>query len=100
ASPRPGSSPIGNPGVHVVAPGDTLSKISRMYGKPLAEVARSNNLAPSAQLKVGDRIVIPGGRASQIPPKTAPAVAQTKPAAQPAAKEPANESVGVAQAPD
>src|SRR5215831_7089048 len=33
------ASPAGNPGVHVVAPGETLSKISRLYGKPVSEIA-------------------------------------------------------------
>jgi murein DD-endopeptidase MepM/ murein hydrolase activator NlpD len=49
-------------GVHVVAAGDTLSKIARHYGKPLPEIAKANNMQPNAKLNVGDRILIPGGR--------------------------------------
>ena len=61
-----------NSGVHVVAPGETLSKISRLYGKPIGEVARVNNIAPSARLNIGDRLVIPGVRSTQTKPKPGP----------------------------
>src|SRR5712691_2970054 len=85
------SSPIGNPGVHVVAPGETLSRISRLYGKSLADIAKANNIQPSAKLSVGDRLVIPGVRTTQANPKGGPAVAQAKPAPAPVTKEPAGE---------
>jgi murein DD-endopeptidase MepM/ murein hydrolase activator NlpD len=80
----------GNPGVHVVARGETLSKISRLYRKPIHEIERANNLAPGAKLNVGDRLVIPGVRTSAAAPRVAPAVAQGKaaPAAQPSQPEP------------
>jgi murein DD-endopeptidase MepM/ murein hydrolase activator NlpD len=52
----------GTSGVHVVAPGETLFKLSRTYGKSVADLARANNLPPHATLKIGDRMVIPGGR--------------------------------------
>jgi murein DD-endopeptidase MepM/ murein hydrolase activator NlpD len=64
--------------VHVVAPGETLSKISRLYGKPVTEIAKANNLGASSRLNVGDRLVIPGVRSSAI--KSPPAVAEAKPA--------------------
>ncbi len=85
------SSPAGHPGVHVVAHGETLSKISRLYGKPLGEIAKANNIQPTAKLSVGDRLVIPGVRVTAAKPSAAgvnatPAVAQAKPAA--ASKEP------------
>jgi murein DD-endopeptidase MepM/ murein hydrolase activator NlpD len=48
--------------VHVVAAGETLMQLSRQYDTPVGEIARANNIAPSAMVKVGDRIVIPGGR--------------------------------------
>jgi nucleoid-associated protein YgaU len=91
AAPKPVAavaSPVGNPGVHVVAPGETLSKISRLYGKPLTEVAKANNIQASAKLNVGDRLVIPGVRVSAATPKVSPVVAQAKPAVAVAAKEP------------
>jgi murein DD-endopeptidase MepM/ murein hydrolase activator NlpD len=72
-----GSAPAGNPGVHVVAPGETLSKISRLYGKPLGDIAKANNIQPSAKLNVGDRLVIPGVRASAIKSKARPLMTQS-----------------------
>jgi murein DD-endopeptidase MepM/ murein hydrolase activator NlpD len=74
--------------VHVVAQGETLSKISRMYGKPVTEIAKANNIQASAKLNVGDRLVIPGVRVSAAKPKLTPVVAQAKPAPAVAAKEP------------
>ena len=37
--------------------------LSRKYHKPLAEIAKANNIEPHTMVKVGDRIVIPGVRA-------------------------------------
>jgi murein DD-endopeptidase MepM/ murein hydrolase activator NlpD len=51
--------------VHVIAPGETLMKLSRQYHKSLSEIARANHIPPNTMVKVGDRIVIPGVRASQ-----------------------------------
>jgi murein DD-endopeptidase MepM/ murein hydrolase activator NlpD len=76
---------VGNPGVHVVTAGETLSKISRLYGKPVGEIAKANRLTLDAKLSVGDRLVIPGVRTSQAKPlgpqpKAAPALVAAKPA--------------------
>ncbi len=73
----------GNAGVHVVAPGETLSRIARLYGKPAGAIARVNNMQASAMLRPGDRLVIPGVRTSAAQPKgvpasATPAVARTK----------------------
>ena len=46
-------------GVHVVAPGETLNSIARLYGKPVAVIARANNIAPDTMVRVGEHIVIP-----------------------------------------
>ena len=78
------ASPAGNPGVHVVAQGETLSKISRLYSKPVNEIAKANNIQLTSPLKIGDRLVIPGARVSAAksnatPIKSTPAVAQPKP---------------------
>ncbi len=73
AAPAPaGASPAS--GVHIAAPGDTLSKLSRMYHKPVTEIARANNIPPYAKLKMGDRILIPGA-----PRTPAPAIARPQP---------------------
>ena len=73
-------------GVHVVAPGDTLSKISRRYGKSIPDLAKANNITPQATLKIGDRLVIPGTRAAKAQPKDAAKLAQGKPLTAPAGK--------------
>mgnify|MGYP001559651740 CR=1 FL=1 len=75
-------------GVHVVAPGETLSKISRRYGKTIPEVAKANNMEPHATLKIGDRIIIPGLRTSSATDKSEPRRAQGQPPAPPTAKVP------------
>jgi murein DD-endopeptidase MepM/ murein hydrolase activator NlpD len=68
----------GNPGVHVVAPGETLSKISRLYGKSVADIAKANNIQPTAALKVGERLVIPGVRVTAKPGTNVAQPAQPK----------------------
>jgi murein DD-endopeptidase MepM/ murein hydrolase activator NlpD len=63
ASTEPANAPRGRlvapAGVHVVARGETLNSIARLYGKPVTVVARANNISPDARVKVGDRIVVP-----------------------------------------
>jgi murein DD-endopeptidase MepM/ murein hydrolase activator NlpD len=78
------AAPTNNPGVHVVAPGDTLARIAHQYGKPLAEVAKANHIAPSAKLNIGDRILIPGTRVGGAKPEPE-LTAQPKPAGKEAA---------------
>ncbi len=65
-------------GVHVVAPGETLSSISRRYGRSLGDVARVNNIAPQTKVNIGDRLVIPGMYSAAQSPggEAAPGVAQ------------------------
>jgi murein DD-endopeptidase MepM/ murein hydrolase activator NlpD len=64
--------------VHVVAPGETLVRIARRYGRPVAEIASANKIAPHAMVKLGDRLVIPGKTAAG--PRTAAAAApETQP---------------------
>ncbi len=62
--------------VHIVAPGETLTKIAAMYRKPLTEVAAANNIQPYKQVRMGERIVIPGVQAqapvAQSAPRPAP----------------------------
>jgi len=49
-------------GVHVVAPGETLHSIARLYGKSVMALAKANNIAPDTMVKVGERIIIPDVR--------------------------------------
>ncbi len=46
-------------GMHVVAPGETLHSIARLYGKSVMVLAKANNIPPDTMVKVGERIVIP-----------------------------------------
>ncbi|MCL5058909.1 MAG: L,D-transpeptidase family protein [Actinobacteria bacterium] len=58
----PGSEGGGNiPGgkVHVVQPGDTLWKISILYGVPVEQLIRANKIADPTLLEVGQVIIIP-----------------------------------------
>ena len=105
AAPVAAASPAGTSGVHVVAAGDTLSRISRLYHKPVGEIAKANNIQASATLNVGDRLVIPGASAQAVKPAApAPAApaAQAKPAASAAAKDgqPVQTASVVTPAPD
>jgi murein DD-endopeptidase MepM/ murein hydrolase activator NlpD len=83
----------GNAGVHVVAPGETLSKISRLYGKPIGEIAKVNNIRPTSPLKIGDRLTIPGVRTSAAKPKIGVSVAQAKASVPAVAKDVVSEPV-------
>src|SRR6202451_1677534 len=66
ATPPPGM-PVGAPrtalapttGMHVVAPGETLHSIARLYGKSPMALAKANNIPPDTMVKVGERIIIP-----------------------------------------
>ena len=69
ARPIPSAAPVGPArnalapaaSVHVVAPGETLHSIARVYGKPVMALAKANNIAPDTMVRVGERITIPGG---------------------------------------
>jgi murein DD-endopeptidase MepM/ murein hydrolase activator NlpD len=80
AMPPPG--PVGSPrtalapssSVHVVAPGETLHSIARLYRKSVMALAKANNIAPDTMVRVGERVVIPDVRtaAAAPPPAAAP----------------------------
>jgi murein DD-endopeptidase MepM/ murein hydrolase activator NlpD len=74
-SPRMAIAPTA--GVHVVAPGETLHSIARLYSKPVLVLAKANNIAPDTMVRVGDRIVIPDVRGVAAP--RAPAVVASVP---------------------
>ena len=71
----------GNSAVHVVKRGDTLNKISRLYRKPVADIAKANNIQLTTRLKVGDRLVIPSVTVNSKPggfPRKYPTTAPTR----------------------
>ena len=51
-------------GTHTVAPGETMIGIAKRYNVSLKELAKANSVEPHAQLKMGDRVVIPGRAAA------------------------------------
>ena len=60
------------PPTHIVKPGDTLGKISELYGVPMADIMEVNNISNANILSVGDALLIPIGG---IPTATAVVVA-------------------------
>jgi murein DD-endopeptidase MepM/ murein hydrolase activator NlpD len=56
--------------IHVVKAGQTLHTIAHLYHKPVAVIARANNLAVDAKLKAGERITIPEMKEASQPTQT------------------------------
>jgi murein DD-endopeptidase MepM/ murein hydrolase activator NlpD len=95
------------PTVHVVNRGDTLLSIARRNRVPVAELARANHLEPSAKIKLGMKLTVPGAKnaavAAAAQPATGavavqPAVAVAAPASRMAAAGGAPQSARLAQA--
>src|ERR1700694_1279971 len=86
------------PTVHVVNRGDTLLSIARRNHLTAAELAKANSLEPSAKLKLGMKLTVPGAKTAAVAP-AAPAAAVA--AAQPAARfaSPATQSAAPAARP-
>ncbi|MDR3469587.1 MAG: LysM peptidoglycan-binding domain-containing M23 family metallopeptidase [Xanthobacteraceae bacterium] len=91
AAPAVVAAPVAKPAVatadvHVVNRGDTLISIARRNHLSVAELAKANNLSPTAPLKIGSRITVPGKTAAAAPaapatPPVATADAKAAPAA-------------------
>jgi murein DD-endopeptidase MepM/ murein hydrolase activator NlpD len=82
----PASKPVAVAGaassVHVVNHGDTLLSIARRNHIPVAELARANGIEPSAKLRLGMKLTVPGAKAAAAAPLAPPAVvAMAQPAA-------------------
>jgi murein DD-endopeptidase MepM/ murein hydrolase activator NlpD len=75
APPRGGL--VAPPGVHVVAPGETLNSIARLYGKPVTVIAKANSIPPDSRVRVGEHIVIPemGEHPASVAPRAEAPVA-------------------------
>ena len=70
------------PRVHVVNRGDSLLGIAHRNHVPVAALARANNLDPSAKLKLGMKLNVPGAKTAAVAPAAQPvAVAAAQPAA-------------------
>ena len=75
------------PSVHVVNHGDTLLSIAHRNHVPVAELARANNLEPSAKLKLGMKLNVPGAKTAAVAqPVAAAAVGPVAAAAPPTTK--------------
>ena len=88
-------------GVHVVAPGETLSSVARLYGYSRTSVARANAIAADTKLKVGQQLTIPGAKPARVaavnpvrPIHSAPTA--MAPAAAPALRSPPPQRVATA----
>jgi murein DD-endopeptidase MepM/ murein hydrolase activator NlpD len=82
----PASKPVAvaaAPAVHVVNPGDTLLSVARRNHVPLSELARANSLEPTAKLRLGMKLTVPGAKTAAVAPAAQPATVVV--AAQPAA---------------
>src|SRR6202166_2369601 len=64
------------PTVHVVNRGDTLLGIARRNHVTVAELAKANSLEPSAKLKLGMKLTVPGAKTAALAPAVAVAAAQ------------------------
>jgi murein DD-endopeptidase MepM/ murein hydrolase activator NlpD len=71
--------------VHVVNKGDTLLSIARRNHIPVGELAKANGIDPSANIKLGTKLTVPGARTAAVAPVAQPAVVATAPAAAPLA---------------
>ena len=59
--------------IHVVAQGQTLWRIARVYGVPMEIIARANGITDPTRIRVGRRLVIPGAsRVLEVPPAPQP----------------------------
>jgi murein DD-endopeptidase MepM/ murein hydrolase activator NlpD len=100
----PSAAPVGPPrtalaapsAVHVVAAGETLHSIARLYGKPVLVLAKANNIPPDSKLKIGERIIIPEARSASSPATPATPIA---PRAEAPAAAPAGPNLATAESP-
>src|ERR1019366_6476044 len=60
------------PSVYVVNHGDTLLGIARRNHVSVTELARTNSLDPSAKLKLGIKLTVPGAKAGRVRPAGRP----------------------------
>jgi murein DD-endopeptidase MepM/ murein hydrolase activator NlpD len=88
-------------GTHVIAPGETIYSLARHYKLTPMAIAKANNVKLDHHVKIGDRIVIPGGRgiAAIAPAAPRPAQQAVQPPAQPGLRAAAPKPENVAAKP-
>src|SRR6478609_11318560 len=96
AAPAPAAKPVAAvaapSSTHFVNHGDTLASIARKNHISTAELARANGLNPSAKLKLGTRLAVPGAKTAAVAAPLAAAPVGAAPVAgtlQPVAAAPA-----------
>lgn len=101
-APKPVAAVAAPPSSHFVNRGDTLASIARKNHISAAELARANGLAPSAKLKLGTKLTVPGAKTAAVaaplaaaPVAAAPVAAALQPVA--AAPAPTTKMAAVAQ---
>ncbi|ULK98126.1 LysM peptidoglycan-binding domain-containing M23 family metallopeptidase [Bradyrhizobium sp. I71] len=72
---KPVAAMAAPPSTHFVNRGDTLASIARKNHVSAAELARANGLDPSAKLKLGTRLTVPGAKIAAVAAPAAPATA-------------------------
>lgn len=80
---KPVAAVAAPPSTHFVNHGDTLASIARKNHISSAELARANGLDPSAKLKLGTRLTVPGAKtaALAVPVAAAPVAGTLQPVA-------------------
>jgi murein DD-endopeptidase MepM/ murein hydrolase activator NlpD len=89
---KPVAAVAAPPSIHFVNHGDTLASIARKNHISAAELARANGLGPSAKLKLGAKLTVPGARTAAVAAPMAPVPVTAAPVAaalQPVATAPA-----------
>ncbi|MCB1472769.1 MAG: LysM peptidoglycan-binding domain-containing protein [Rhodobiaceae bacterium] len=82
-------STAANAGMHTVASGETLYSISRRYGVTVEALGAHNGISSPSQIKVGQRLAIPGaGRVSAAPQPARVQTVAVAPAPQPVTVQP------------
>ncbi|TYL87122.1 LysM peptidoglycan-binding domain-containing M23 family metallopeptidase [Bradyrhizobium rifense] len=91
-APKPVAAVAAPSSLHFVNHGDTLASIARKNHISAAELARANGLEPSAKLKLGTKLTVPGAKTAAVAAPLAPAPVAAAPVAaalQPVAAAPA-----------
>src|SRR3954468_11096681 len=87
AAPAPAARPVAAvaapSSTHFVNHGDTLASIARKNHISAAELARANGLDPSAKLKLGTRLAVPGAKTAAVAAPLAAAPVGAAPVAGP-----------------
>ncbi|MBR0779122.1 peptidoglycan DD-metalloendopeptidase family protein [Bradyrhizobium diazoefficiens] len=86
---KPVAAVAAPPSTHFVNHGDTLASIARKNHISTAELARANGLDPSAKLKLGTRLTIPGAKTAAVAAPAPVAAAPVAGTLQPVAAAPA-----------